>query len=807
MQRLILTAGAWFLLACGSAPAPITPTLTTAATASASAEPDAPLAGDALKKGSKRVGSLKLLDRRERTAIAADTLDTHAQSAEVPKTSAEIYKVVAPATVIVRVGGGLGSGIIIDSKGWVLTNHHVIDAGKREDFVPKATVLLGSMSKERGAMERTEKEYAATVYKADKLRDIALLKLDEPPADLPSINVSATKPTPGDAVVALGHAGAGMLWALKSGEVSALGKLSEQLAMLASFDETDAGKTARTDFQRQLDQASLGMVIQSTCNILPGDSGGPLVNSQGELIGLNVFTRRDFKTGGNLSFHVHLDELRGFLEKRPTAPIPLVPDAWQEGGAELAWEDADLDGRVDVLLMRGRKACAFCPSQSAAAFIDADQNSFAGKAELPDLAEVFQKRDFDAEAIYLQLEDELLVFYDSDDDGRMDKLMLDEGMSGRTEIGYDIDAEGRLTRKGEHAGEPDFRPALMANPAMHARFAAVARAAFPPHFTDAPETQTAALPEAIGRVGSAVAKDLNADGRFDAADVSSPFSSRLLIDGDQNVTVEGGSIFFGLDKLKAGALDPEITLVTRGQHLWAFYDTDDDRRFDLALHAPGSRVYVALEAWKLDAAGAQTAAPEHVGRKLVRPTLLTGTHQRDTIRSMIPNGLLPIISAADEGIGTFPHPVDDHRGAGFDFIVVKGMPAKTVIAVYGQGSDGYLVDLDANSGLFAPREKLNIPKTLRDGKFDAEFAYFQRNGVAWTYYDTNTEKGYDVVLVSTKPGTGIADVGYRIEKDGAKLDASLANRPLVRHSLFTGINAGRMKTAAADMFAASHVEP
>ncbi|MSP24599.1 MAG: serine protease, partial [Myxococcales bacterium] len=719
MTRLNPAVLALSFIACGAAPAPVpNPIATAAPTASAMSDApllgDAnpllgeanpllgeanPLLGDAKKQGPKRVASTKLLDRRERTALAPDTLDTHADSAAVPKSSSQLYRAVAPATVIVRVAGGLGSGIVIDPSGWILTNHHVIDGGKRDDFVHKATVLLGTMSKEQGAMERAEKEYAATVYKSDKLRDIALLKLDEPPANLPSIKVAEKKPTPGDPVVALGHAGAGMLWALKSGEVSALGKLSQQLAMLAAFDETDDGKKARTEFQRQLDDANLGMVIQSTCNILPGDSGGPLVNDQGELIGLNVFTRRDFKTGGNLSFHVHLDELKSFLEKRPTAPIPIIPDPWHEGGADLAWEDADLDGRVDVLLMQGRKACAFCPAQSAAAFIDADQNSFAGQAALPDLADVFKKRNFDAEAVYLQVEGRLFVWYDSDDDGRFDKLLLDEGMSGRAKVGYDIDAEGHLTRKAEDAGEPDFRPALMANPAMHERFAKVARAAFPAHFTDGPEPGLAAIPDAIGRVGSAVAKDLNGDGRFDAADVSSPFSSRLLVDGDQRITSESGSVFFGLDKLKDGALDPEITIVTQGQHLWTFYDTDDDRRFDLALHAPGSRIYVALEAWKLDAAGARTAAPEHIGKKLIRPALVQSAAQRDTIRSMIPNGLLPIISATDEGQGAFPHPIDDHRGAGYHLLDTKGMPAKTVISVFGQGSDGYLVDLDANSGL------------------------------------------------------------------------------------------------------------
>ena len=83
-----------------------------------------------------------------------------------------------------------------------------------------------------------------------------------------------------------------MLWALKSGEISALGKLSEHLAAVASFKNDAAGKRKHAKFKKFVESKNLGMVIQSTCNILPGDSGGPLVNDRGELIGLNVFTKR-----------------------------------------------------------------------------------------------------------------------------------------------------------------------------------------------------------------------------------------------------------------------------------------------------------------------------------------------------------------------------------------------------------------------------------------------------------------------------------------------------------------------------------
>ena len=58
---------------------------------------------------------------------------------------------------------------------------------------------------------------------------------------------------------------------------NSLGKLSDHLASLASFKTDAAGKKASDEFKKYLDKQNLGLVIQSTCNILPGDSGGPLV--------------------------------------------------------------------------------------------------------------------------------------------------------------------------------------------------------------------------------------------------------------------------------------------------------------------------------------------------------------------------------------------------------------------------------------------------------------------------------------------------------------------------------------------------
>jgi S1-C subfamily serine protease len=758
--------------------------------------------------GGARVASTKLVDRRARTALAADTLDHVKSASSPPKTSKEIYRSVAPATVIVRVADGLGSGVVVDPAGYVLTNHHVIAAGRKQDFRITVSVMLGALASATGAMSRQEKVYDAHVYKADKLRDIALLKIVDPPKKLSAVKLARNKPVPGDQVISLGHAGAGMLWAIKAGEISALGKLSEHLATLASFKDDDDGRKAREAFQKSVEDRNLGMVIQSTCNILPGDSGGPLVNRAGELVGLNAFSSKDQRTGGLISFHVHLAEIRKFLADRPKIPARLLPDPWAEGGGDLSYEDADLDGRVDILLMQGRRPCGFCPRQSVAAFLDVDQSSFAGNKKLPELSEVFDDRKFDAEVVYLQVEKDAFVWYDTDDDGKYDHLLYDENTTGLTSAGYEIGADGDLRKSRALSTGKVFRPALFRDAGLRDRFVRIARGAFPGRYTDSTAPFSTTLPEPIGSNGKAETKDLNGDGRDDAVELSTAFSQRLLIDADQSSVPQLRGRLDVTQQSERQALDAEIAAVSQSTHMWVWYDTDDDRRFDLVLHAPETRLYVAADAWKVDEQGKRQPAIEHVGRKLVRPDLLSTEEMTRAVRSMVSGrGLLAIMSAKDAGVGSFPDPVADHRGYGAELLELPAAP-RAVVTLIGQGSDGYLIDLDQSSLLGRAPSRVDLAQFVGDGKLDAEFAYFQRNGVAWAYYDSDNRGGYDVVLVCRDLKLGQVTVGFRIDSSGrAVVDPTLAGKPLVQHSLVQNpLLRSRFKKLTADLFSGSMLE-
>lgn len=139
----------------------------------------------------------------------------------------------------------LGSGVIVDAKkGWVITNHHVVDGAD------EITVTL-----------RDQRSFTAKLLGEDPAVDIALLQIDAeqlsaiPLADSEKLRV-------GDFVVAIGNP-FGLGQTVTYGIVSALGR-------------TGLGIEGYEDF------------IQTDASINPGNSGGALVTTQGKLVGINT---------------------------------------------------------------------------------------------------------------------------------------------------------------------------------------------------------------------------------------------------------------------------------------------------------------------------------------------------------------------------------------------------------------------------------------------------------------------------------------------------------------------------------------
>ncbi|OOE33812.1 serine endoprotease DegQ [Salinivibrio kushneri] len=142
---------------------------------------------------------------------------------------------------------GLGSGVIVDAdKGYIVTNHHVIDDADQ------IRVQL-----------KDGREYDATLIGSDEMSDIALLQLEEEADNLTQIPLAdSDELRVGDFAVAIGNP-FGLGQTVTSGIISALGRSGLNLENFENFIQTDAA-------------------------INSGNSGGALVNLNGELMGINT---------------------------------------------------------------------------------------------------------------------------------------------------------------------------------------------------------------------------------------------------------------------------------------------------------------------------------------------------------------------------------------------------------------------------------------------------------------------------------------------------------------------------------------
>ena len=145
---------------------------------------------------------------------------------------------------------GMGTGVVIDERGYIITNHHVVEG------VKKIEVTL-----------HDEKSYVATLVSHDPKTDLAIIKI-KTPEPLPVITIGTSSDLmPGETVVAVGNA-YGYEHTVTVGIISALHR-----------------RVQVSDAQSYKD------LIQTDASINPGNSGGPLLNIDGEMIGINVAVR------------------------------------------------------------------------------------------------------------------------------------------------------------------------------------------------------------------------------------------------------------------------------------------------------------------------------------------------------------------------------------------------------------------------------------------------------------------------------------------------------------------------------------
>ncbi|MCB2155076.1 trypsin-like peptidase domain-containing protein [bacterium] len=247
----------------------------------------------------------------------------------------------------------MGSGFLLDKKGHILTNFHVIENAE------KVFITLGD-----------GREIDADVLGASRLMDVAMLKVDVPEEELPeplSLGDSDTLRI-GETAMAFGNPFGNLIEdprpTVTAGVIS---------AMHRSF---------RPDRQHLRVYQDM---IQTDAAINPGNSGGPLVDATGAVVGINTFIVSGSGTSSGMGFAIPINRAKGFVDEileygrlRPmlidfeglTLNTPrvrgvVISQMAEDGPAEkaglevgdviLSIDDRDVSARADVELLLASK--------------------------------------------------------------------------------------------------------------------------------------------------------------------------------------------------------------------------------------------------------------------------------------------------------------------------------------------------------------------------------------------------------------------------------------------------------------------
>lgn len=167
-------------------------------------------------------------------------------------------------------GRGTGSGVVIDGSGNIITNSHVAERAA------KVTVTFAD-----------GREFPAKVVGTDPKTDIAVVRIENPPANLVAARLGDSNALEvGEWVLAIGSP-LGLDQSVTAGIISGKGKVTRNVHM--------SGERMRE-------------YIQTDAKINPGNSGGPLVNLQGEVIGINTLI--NVGPGGAYGFAIPINQAR-----------------------------------------------------------------------------------------------------------------------------------------------------------------------------------------------------------------------------------------------------------------------------------------------------------------------------------------------------------------------------------------------------------------------------------------------------------------------------------------------------------------
>jgi S1-C subfamily serine protease len=216
---------------------------------------------------------------------ATGTNTSNVQPLKLDESSAiiDVASKVGPAVVVITSNQGasttdpfsipetgVGSGVIYDSNGWILTNRHVV-AGSDD-----LTVTL-----------KDGREFSGRVYGVDSLTDLAIVKIEASGLPIAAIGNSDELKV-GQLVVAIGSPLGTFSNTVTSGIVSAKGR------------------------SIAVDDGTLSNLIQTDTAINPGNSGGPLLDATGNVIGINTAIAR---SANGIGFAIPINIARPIMEQ------------------------------------------------------------------------------------------------------------------------------------------------------------------------------------------------------------------------------------------------------------------------------------------------------------------------------------------------------------------------------------------------------------------------------------------------------------------------------------------------------------
>ncbi|GAA1953490.1 S1C family serine protease [Kitasatospora viridis] len=197
---------------------------------------------------------------------------------------------VLPSVVQITTASGLGSGIIYDTKGDIVTNAHVV----------------GSATSFQVSLANSSNQLDATLVGSYPDSDLAVIKLSSPPGGLrPAVFGDSSKVELGQITLAMG---------------SPLGLSSSVTQGIVS----GTGRTVTEPKSTDSPGATIGNMVQTSAAINPGNSGGALVNLSSQVIGINTLAAVDQQLNGSAAPGI------GFAI--PSATITSIADQLIQSG-------------------------------------------------------------------------------------------------------------------------------------------------------------------------------------------------------------------------------------------------------------------------------------------------------------------------------------------------------------------------------------------------------------------------------------------------------------------------------------------